>query len=76
MHTMVLANDAATGAVIGVDAWKGVLTAMTSQISVTTVVGVLASCVGAAIALVFMWWGVRKTARVLMAAFRNGKLKF
>ena len=76
MPLMTLANEASTGTVIGVDAWKGVLTAMTSQISVTTVVGVLASCVGAAIALVFMWWGVRKTAHVLMAAFRSGKLKF
>ena len=76
MPLMTIANDAATGTTIGFEAWKSVLTAMTSQISVTTVVGVLASCVGAGIALVFMWWGVRKTARVLMAAFRSGKLKF
>lgn len=48
--------------------------AMTSQISVSTVVAVLASTTGAAIGLVFMWWGVRKLARVLMSAFRRGKL--
>ena len=56
--------------------WASVLTAMTGQISVATVVGVLASVVTAGIGLVFMWWGVRKLARTLMAAFRSGKLRF
>lgn len=54
--------------------WASVLSAMTGQISVSTVVAVLASTTGAAIGLVFMWWGVRKLARVLMSAFRKGKL--
>lgn len=61
---------------IGWSDLSSVLTAMTSQISVTTVIGVIAGVVGAAIALVFMWWGVRKLARTLMAAFRSGKLRF
>ena len=56
--------------------WQAVLDAMTAQISVSTVVTVLASVVTAGISLVFMWWGVRKLARTLMAAFRSGKLKF
>ena len=76
MPLMTLANDAATGTAITADAWKSVLTAMTSQISATTVIAVLASVVGSAIALVFMWWGVRKLARTLMTAFKSGKLKF
>lgn len=76
MPLMTLANDAATGTAITADAWKSVLTAMTSQISTTTVIAVLASVVGSAIALVFMWWGVRKLARTLMTAFKSGKLKF
>lgn len=54
--------------------WASVLSAMTGQISVSTVVGVLAASVGAGIGLVFMWWGVRKLVRTLMAAFRKGKL--
>lgn len=62
--------------VIGWSDLSSVLTAMTSQISVTTVISVIAGVVGAAIALVFMWWGVRKLARTLMAAFRSGKLRF
>lgn len=64
------------GSTIGWSDLSSVLAAMTSQISVTTVIGVIAGVVGAAIALVFMWWGVRKLARTLMAAFRSGKLRF
>lgn len=56
--------------------WAPVIEAMTGQISVSTVVTVLATLVGAGIGLVFMWWGVRKAARSLMAAFRSGKLRF
>ena len=56
--------------------WASVIEAMTGQISVSTVVGVLATLVGAGIGLVFMWWGVRKASRSLMAAFRSGKLRF
>ena len=65
--------EGAAAAVSSAD-WASVLSAMTGQISVSTVVAVLASTTGAAIGLVFMWWGVRKLARVLMAAFRRGKL--
>lgn len=54
--------------------WSAVITAMTNQISVSTIVGVLASLVAAGVGLVFMWWGVRKAVKSLMAAFRNGKL--
>ena len=53
---------------------SSVLSAITDQISVTTVIAVVAGAIGAAIGLVFMWWGVRKLIRTLMAAFRKGKL--
>ena len=65
-----------TTSVVDSTAWADVLNAMTGQISVATVVGVLASTIGAGIGLVFMWWGVRKLGKSLMAAFRSGKLKF
>ena len=63
-----------TPTAIGWSDLSDVLTAITGQISVTTVIGVVAGAIGAAIGLVFMWWGVRKLIRVLMAAFRKGKL--
>lgn len=59
---------------ISSSSFTSVLNAVTSQISVSTVVEVLAVGVGAAVGLVFMWWGVRKLIRVLMSAFRKGKL--
>lgn len=59
---------------IGWSDLSSVLTAITTQISVTTVIAVIAGAIGAAIGLVFMWWGVRKLIRVLMSAFRKGKL--
>lgn len=67
-----LSADTAT-AVTPAD-WSSVITAMTGQISVSTVVGVLASVVTAGIGLVFLWWGVRKAAKSLMAAFRKGRM--
>ena len=54
--------------------WASVITAITGQISVTTVVGVLASVAAAGVGLVFLWWGVRKAIRSLMSAFKRGRL--
>lgn len=54
--------------------WKPIIDAITPQISVSTIVGVLATGVTAVIGLVFMWWGARKGLRMLMAAFRKGKV--
>ena len=54
--------------------WAPIITAMSGQISVSTVVAVIASAIGAGIGLVFMWWGGRKAVRTLMSAFRKGKV--
>lgn len=55
--------------------WASVITAMTSQISVSSVVGVLATLVTAGIGLVFLWWGVRKAVGSLMGSFRSGRIR-
>lgn len=55
--------------------WASVISAMTSQISVSTVVGVLATLVTAGIGLVFLWWGVRKAVSSLMGSFRSGRIR-
>lgn len=62
------------GTVITAADWASVITAMTGQISVSTVVAVLATLVTAGIGLVFMWWGVRKAVGSLMKAFRSGRI--
>lgn len=64
--------DAAT-AVTAAD-WASIISAITGQISVSTVVAAVATMVTAGIGLVFMWWGVRKAARTLLAAFRKGRV--
>lgn len=69
-----LADTAPAGVVTASD-WASVITAMTSQISVSTVVGVLATLVTAGIGLVFLWWGVRKAVGSLMGSFRSGRIR-
>lgn len=61
--------------VVSASDWASVIAAMTSQISVTTVVGVLATLVTAGIGLVFLWWGVRKAVGSLMGSFRSGRIR-
>lgn len=55
-------------------AFTSILTQLQEQISVATVVEVLAVAAGAAVGLAFMWWGVRKLTSVLMKAFKKGRV--
>lgn len=70
----LLATD--TTNVVDVAQFSGVLDILTSQISVSTIMGVITATIGAGIGLVFMWWGVRKLVRAVMSAFKSGRLKF
>lgn len=54
--------------------FTSVLTALQNQISVASIVEVLAVLTGAAVGLAFTWWGVRKLVRVIMSAFKKGKV--
>lgn len=69
-----LTDSAPAGTVTASD-WAAVITAMTGQISVSTVVATLATLVTAGIGLVFMWWGVRKAVGSLMGSFRSGRIR-
>ncbi|SCJ37822.1 Uncharacterised protein [uncultured Clostridium sp.] len=71
--TPVFAEGPTATAVSATD-WSAVITALTGQISVSTIVAALATFVTAGIGIVFMWWGVRKGVRSLMSAFRKGKM--
>lgn len=59
---------------ISSSAFTSVISALQEQISVATIVEVLAVAAGVAVGLAFMWWGVRKLTRVLMSAFKKGKV--
>lgn len=74
MPELIPLADPASQVVTASD-WASVITAMTSQISVSTVVGVLATLVTAGIGLVFLWWGVRKAVGSLMGSFRSGRIR-
>lgn len=74
--TLAVPRLALADTAVGVSDFQGILTAIEAQISVSTVVGVLTAGATAAIGLVFMWWGARKLAQVIMSAFRSGKIRF
>jgi len=71
---MLVALETGSATAVTAADWASVISAMTAQISVATIVGVLAAIVASCIGIVFMWWGVRKAVRALMAAFRKGKI--
>ncbi len=71
---MGLLISGAAPAVTTASDWASVISALTAQVSVSTIVAVLVTLVTSGIGLVFMWWGVRKALRSLMAAFRKGKM--
>ena len=72
-NMLVALESGGASAVTAAD-WASVISAMTAQVSVATIVGVMATIVAACIGIVFIWWGVRKAVRALMAAFRKGKI--
>lgn len=53
--------------------WSRLITDVTSQFSITTIVGVMSSIIVAGIGFVFLWWGARKAYKALMSAVRKGK---
>jgi len=69
--TAFAADDTAGAAVTAVgtliDTVKGTL-------NIANIVSLLSLAVGAALALVLMWFGVRKLIRVIMGAFKKGRL--
>lgn len=71
--TLVPTMAFAEGTAVSSSSFSGVISAITGQVSVSTVAEVLTYAVGIAIGLVFFWWGVRKALRMLMSAFRKGR---
>lgn len=54
--------------------FTSILTTLQGQISVASIVEVLAVVVGACVGFAFMWWGVRKLISKFMGAFKKGKV--
>lgn len=58
---------------VGVSDFQSIISALTSQISVTTIVAVIAAVVAITVGIAFMWWGAKYASRKIMAAIKNGK---
>ena len=56
------------------DAWAGIINSLTGQFSVEQIVPVVTTALAAAVVLAFFWWGVRKVLRIIMSAFRKGRV--
>ena len=59
---------------VAVSAMRSALGEVTGVININNVIVVITAAIGASILLVFFWWGVRKVIKVVMAAFRKGKV--
>lgn len=51
--------------------YASIITALTAQLSATTIVEVVAALVGACVGLWFLWWGARKTFAAIKSAFQG-----
>ena len=74
MSVMIVPTFAAEVTSVSYSDFESVITALQNQISVSTIVNILATLAGVCVGLVFLWWAVRKVVSALMSAFRNGKL--
>ena len=70
------ADGAATGGTgsEAVSAVQSVFTNVTGTINISNIVSILAIVVGACVGLVLMWFGIRKVIKIIMGAFRKGKI--
>ena len=51
--------------------YKAIIDALVAQLSITTIVEVVAALVTACVGLWFMWWGARKTFAAIKSAFQG-----
>lgn len=56
--------------------WSKLITDVTAQFSVSSIVNVMSSIIVAGIGFVFLWWGARKGYRALMKAVTKGRTGF
>lgn len=48
--------------------------AISGTLTANNIVGIIAGAAGACVALVFLWWAARKVTKMIMGAFRKGRL--
>lgn len=54
---------------------QSIMSAVTDQFSIANITSFLAYIIGASIGFVFLWWGIRKAWKAILAASTRGKAK-
>lgn len=65
---------AADGTNEAVSAAKSLLDSATGTLNIGNIVAIVGAGIGAVIGLFLAWWGARKLVRMLMGAFKKGKV--
>lgn len=63
-----------TTTVIGYDTIKPIIDAIAAQFNITQIVAVLGGILVITVGLAFFWWAGRKAVRLLMSAFKKGRV--
>lgn len=66
--------DGSTAVTITAETLQPIVEAVTSQLSISNIVGVIAIIIGAGVGFVFSWWGIRKLISVIQKAALKGKM--
>lgn len=66
--------DGASAGTDAISAVQTVFTNVTGTINISNVVAILGIVVGACVGLVLMWFGIRKVIKIIMGAFKKGKI--
>lgn len=74
MVCCLVSASATSTEIVDSSAYQTLFDTLTAQLNVTTIVGVIAAILGVCVGLVFLWWGMRKALRMLMSAFKKGKV--
>lgn len=73
MYGLLLSEG--SGTAVTSDTIMDILKAVTNVFSIQQIVAMIAGILGVSMAFVFLWWGIRKGARSIMAAVQRGKFK-
>ena len=71
MTVSVFAED---GVAVSYSDVKSIIDAITAVFQVKTIVAIIAGVLGSVMVFVFMWWAIRRVARIAMAAIRKGRV--
>lgn len=76
MSIYAMALSSGTSSAVAASDWAKLISDVTAQFSVSTIVEVMSTIIVAGIGFVFLWWGARKAYRALMKAVTKGRTGF